>query len=208
MEHHVQYTIQRLDGVHQGAVSVTAGVPSVPQFEALNSKVTDSLDQELKLQLENPTNGILLWKIDEFTRRKREAVEGVRTSLYSIPFYTSQRGYKMCARVYLNGHGIGKGTHLSFFFVIMRGPFDALLTWPFKQKVMLTLINQAGQKHITDHFHPDPQSSSFQRPGRYEVNIESGYPRFQRIDYVMNGGFIKDDSIFLRVVVDTADLPT
>ena len=44
-------------------------------------------------------------------------------------------GYKMCARLYLNGDGMGKGTHVSLFFVIMRGPCDALLKWPFRQKV-------------------------------------------------------------------------
>ena len=194
--------------------------PTLAQFEALSSKVTEldhtldrclssSLDQELRLQLlERATyKGILLWKIDDFTRRRREAVDGVTLSLYSTPFYTSRHGYKMCARVYLNGDGLGKGTHLSFFFVIMRGPFDALLTWPFKQKVMLTLINQVGKKHITDHFRPDPASSSFQRPGWKEMSIASGCPMFIRIDHLLNGGFIKDDSVFLRIVVDTSDLP-
>ena len=46
---------------------------------------------------------------------------------------------------------MGKGTHLSFFFVVMKGPFDALLPWPFKQKVALTIINQAGKKPVTDN---------------------------------------------------------
>ena len=190
------------------------------QFETLSAKVTEldhsldrclssSLDQELRLQLlERATyNGILLWKIDDFNRRRREAVDGVTLSLYSTPFYTSRHGYKMCARVYLNGDGLGKGTHLSFFFVIMRGPFDALLVWPFKQKVTLTLINQAGKKHVTDSFRPDPHSSSFQRPGRKEMNIASGCPMFIRVEHLLNGGFIKDDCIFLRIVVDTSDLP-
>ena len=209
--------------VHTGGSLATAshsGTPTLQQFEALGSKVTEldhsldrclssSLDQELRLQLlERATyNGILLWKIDDFARRRREAVDGVTLSLYSTPFYTSRHGYKMCARIYLNGDGLGKGTHLSFFFVIMRGPFDALLTWPFKQKVMLTLLNQVGKKHVTDHFRPDPQSSSFQRPGRKEMNIASGCPMFIRIEHLMSGGYIKDDSIFLRIVVDTADLP-
>jgi len=119
------------------------------------------------LILERTTcDGILLWKMDDFSRRRQEAMDGVTLSLYPTPFYTSRHGYKMCAHVYLNGDGLGKGTHLSFFFVIMRGPFDALLVWPFKQKVTLTLINQAGKKHVTDSFRPDPHSSSFQRPGR------------------------------------------
>lgn len=58
---------------------------------------------------------------------------------YSPPnpaaFYTSRYGYKMCLRVYLNGDGTGRGTHLSLFFVVMKGPNDALLRWPFNQKV-------------------------------------------------------------------------
>lgn len=41
----------------------------------------------------------------------------------------------MCLRIYLNGDGTGRGTHLSLFFVVMRGPHDALLRWPFNQKV-------------------------------------------------------------------------
>lgn len=50
-------------------------------------------------------------------------------------FYTSKYGYKMCLRIYLNGDGTGRGSHLSLFFVVMRGLSDALLKWPFNQKV-------------------------------------------------------------------------
>lgn len=191
---------QRIEALHTRVVELEHSVD-----RALSS----CLDQELRIQLlERATyNGILLWKIDEFERRRREAVDGVTMSLYSTPFYTSRHGYKMCARIYLNGDGMGKGSHLSFFFVIMRGPFDALLHWPFKQKVTLTLINQEGKKHISDSFRPDPHSSSFQRPGRREMNIASGCPMFIRTDHLVNGGFVKDDAIYVRVVVDTVDLP-
>lgn len=41
----------------------------------------------------------------------------------------------MCLRIYLNGDGTGRGSHLSLFFVVMRGLSDALLKWPFNQKV-------------------------------------------------------------------------
>ena len=203
------------------ANTAASGAAVSPQrIESLQAKIVEldhglerlqssNIDQELRLQLIERVsyNGVLLWKVDEFERRRKEAVEGVTLSLYSTPFYTSRQGYKMCARAYLNGDGLGKGTHLSFFFVIMRGPCDALLPWPFRQKVTLTLINQAGKKHMTDSFRPDPHSSSFQRPGRKEMNIASGCPMFIRIEHLLSGGFIKDDAIYLRVVVDTADLP-
>ena len=174
----------------------------------LDRCLSSCLDQELRLQLlERATyDGVLLWKIDDFERRRKEAVDGVTMSLYSVPFYTSRHGYKMCARVYLNGDGMGKGTHLSFFFVVMKGPFDALLPWPFKQKVTLTIINQAGKKHVTDTFRPDPQSNSFQRPTQKEMNVASGCPMFIRHEQLLTGGFIKDGCIFLRVMVDTSDL--
>lgn len=57
-------------------------------------------------------------------------------------FYTSKYGYKMCLRIYLNGDGTGRGTHLSLFFVVMRGHSDALLKWPFNQKVTHTESQQ------------------------------------------------------------------
>ena len=172
----------------------------------LDRCLSSCLDQELRLQLlERATyNGVLLWKIGDFVRRRKEAVDGVTVSLYSIPFYTSRHGYKMCARVYLNGDGMGKGTHLSFFFVVMKGPFDALLPWPFKQKVTLTIINQAGKKHVTGPIRPDPQSNSFQRPTQKEMNVASGCPMFIRQEQLLNGGFVKDDCIVLRTVVDSS----
>lgn len=95
-------------------------------------------DMDLRFQvLETASyNGTLIWKIRDYKRRKQEAVQAKTLSLYSQPFYTGYFGYKMCARVYLNGDGMGKGTHLSLFFVVMRGEYDALLPWPFKQKVL------------------------------------------------------------------------
>ena len=174
---------------------------------SVDRSLSSCLDQELRIQLlERATyNGILLWKVDEFERRRKEAKEGITLSLYSTPFYTNRHGYKMCARIYLNGDGLGKDTHMSFFFVVMRGPIDELLQWPFKQKVTLTLVNQMGKKHVTDSFRPDPNSSSFQRPGRREMNIASGCPMFMRLEHLLKGGFVKDDCIYLRVMVEKTD---
>ena len=80
-------------------------------------------------------NGILIWKVNEVEKRIEEAKTGKILSLYSPPFFTSLHGYRMCLRLYLDGDGQGKGTHLSLFLVIMKSDYDDLLTWPFKQKV-------------------------------------------------------------------------
>ncbi|KAK2186784.1 hypothetical protein NP493_189g05023 [Ridgeia piscesae] len=122
-------------------------------------------------------------------------------------FYTSQAGYKMCARIYLNGDGMGKTTHVSLFFVIMRGQFDALLKWPFRQKVTMMMLDQAGSDNVVDVFRPDPTSSSFKRPTS-EMNIASGCPLFMRQPQLDQSSpmFVKDDVAFIKVVVDCVDL--
>lgn len=61
------------------------------------------------------------------------------SSLLFLAFYTARYGFKVCMRLYLNGDGVGKGTHISLFFVIMKGEYDLLLSWPFKHKVRKAL---------------------------------------------------------------------
>ncbi|KAG8584332.1 hypothetical protein GDO81_008778 [Engystomops pustulosus] len=154
-------------------------------------------------------NGKLIWKITDYERKKKEAVDGRVVSIYSQHFYTSRCGYRLCARAYLNGDGSGKGAFLSLYFVVMRGEFDSLLSWPFKQKVTLMLIDQSGKKnHIVDVFKADPHSSSFKRP-EGEMNIASGSPRFvshAQLENPRNACYIKDDTIFIKVAVDLTDL--
>lgn len=153
-------------------------------------------------------NGKLIWKITDYKKKKREAVEGRVLSIASQPFYTSRCGYRLCARAYLNGDGSGKGTHISLYFVVMRGEFDSLLLWPFKQKVTLMLLDQSGKKnHIVEVFRADPNSSSFKRPDG-EMNIASGCPRFvpHTVLESTKNTYIRDDTLFLKVVVDLTDL--
>lgn len=113
----------------------------------------------------------------------------------------------MCARIYLNGDGMGKGTHVSLFFVIMRGQYDALLKWPFRQKVTLMFIDQNNREHVVDAFRPDPTSSSFKRPTT-EMNIASGCPllmSLSQLDSVTNA-YIKDNAAYVKIIVSTDDL--
>lgn len=58
-------------------------------------------------------------------------------------------------RLYLNGDGMGRGTHVSFFFVVMKGEYDALLQWPFSERVAFRLINPYNKdESIQESFIP------------------------------------------------------
>ena len=94
---------------------------------ALRNVALADMEEYVNQQQFSSYDGTLLWKVTEVARRRNDALSGRQTSIYSPCFYTSRHGYKMCARLYLNGDGMGRGTHLSLFFVVMRGEFDALL---------------------------------------------------------------------------------
>jgi hypothetical protein len=167
-----------------------------------------TLEERLINQEKISVNGCLLWRITNVYERIQEAKSGRQTSFYSPPFYTARDGYKMCARIYLNGDGNGRNTHLSLFFVILRGEYDALLTWPFRQKVTFTLLDQSESKeHVVDAFRPDPNSSSFKRPIS-EMNIASGLPVFCPLGKLMSTDreFIKDNTMFIKIKVDCESL--
>ncbi|XP_078478124.1 TNF receptor-associated factor 2-like isoform X1 [Lampetra fluviatilis] len=158
------------------------------------------------LSLEAATfDGVFLWKISSFRQRSRDASEGRNLAFYSPAFYTSQHGYKMCLRLYPNGDGAGRGSHLSLFFVIMKGDHDALLPWPFKYKVTMMLLDQDRREHVIDAFRPDVTSSSFQRPTG-DLNVASGCPLFcplARLQGQQRQAYVRDDTIFIRCIVET-----
>uniref|UniRef100_A0AAV2MPV5 MATH domain-containing protein n=1 Tax=Knipowitschia caucasica TaxID=637954 RepID=A0AAV2MPV5_KNICA len=151
-------------------------------------------------------DGVFVWKIFDFTKKRQDAVAGRAPAMFSPAFFTSKYGYKMCLRIYLNGDGTGRGTHLSLFFVVMRGHSDALLKWPFNQKVTLMLLDQNNREHIIDAFRPDISSSSFQRPVS-DMNIASGCPLFcplAKLD--SKNSYVRDDTIFIKAIVDLTGL--
>ncbi|XP_046856610.1 TNF receptor-associated factor 3-like [Xenia sp. Carnegie-2017] len=152
-------------------------------------------------QVKHSHNGTLLWKIDNFYKKRQDAINGVKNAWYSPPFYSFQYGYKMCAKIYMNGDVFGKETHLSLFFVIMKGDYDALQTWPFRKKITMMFIAQGNGNHMIDAFHSDPRSSLFQRPWS-DLNLFGLPVLIWPIESLSNLPFIKYDTMFIKLVVE------
>lgn len=196
---------RQTESVQESTRRIDRRIESIEHTLALRNVTLADLEEYVRQQEFSSYDGQLLWKITEFARRRNEAVSGQQISFYSPCFFTGRYGYKMCARIYLNGDGMGRGTHVSVFFVIMRGQYDALLRWPFRQKVTFMLMDQDNVEHVIDAFRPDPSSSSFQRPRR-ETNIASGCPMFCALTELNNHAYVRDDTMFLKIIVDTSDL--
>ena len=163
------------------------------------------LELQLQASLASTHNGAFLWRIPDMRRRIRDAKIGRITSIYSPPFYTGRNGYKMYIRAYLNGDGSGEGTHLSIFFVIMKGEYDPLLQWPFDNKVSLVVVDQDQKKHLVQTFKPNLQSSSFQRP-KSDMNVASGCPEFAKLSVLDDPSYVKDDVMYIKAIADTSKI--
>ncbi|XP_020618487.1 TNF receptor-associated factor 4-like [Orbicella faveolata] len=162
--------------------------------------------QEKEMQKTKTESPIFLWKITGFSEMLRQAKSGRNNKMDSEPFYTGPYGYKLKLSVNPNGDGSGKNTHLSAFVIVMKGEYDAVLSWPFHQKVTFTLIDQQDntdeRENIVMHFRANPKLENFARPTE-EEKPGRGYARFVSHERLRSRRYIVDDSLFIRVDVDS-----
>ena len=140
------------------------------------------------------------WRIDGFSEVLRKAKSGEEPDIESSPFYRS--GYKFKIGIYPNGFDSGKNTHLTVYLVIMKGEYDATLTWPFDKKFTFTLIDQQENEHnrenIAESATTAPKNSSFARPVK-EENPGWGFAEFVSHEKLRKRRYIVDDTIFVQV---------
>jgi hypothetical protein len=94
-------------------------------------------------------DGILIWKIMDYSRRKNDAVSGRTYSLFSQPFYSGRFGYKMCGRVYLNGVALRRHVLLS----LQQRKETSVSLYPYHHRLgkpFHTSCNQICQSKMAD----------------------------------------------------------
>lgn len=210
---------QELNNIQKASSLETSHIDAI----SLNQNVLTQDITTFKQQIENVNqavtyepDGTMVWRITNVREKMYDAQSERQTSVYSYPFYTSICGYKLSVRLYLNGDGSARGSHISIFLVILRGPFDALLKWPFSYRVSFCLCDQrttigtTQPKHIIESFRPDINSISFQRP-RSAMNIASGIPKFCSLDELNRPEnenlYVINDTIFIRTLIDFIGVP-
>jgi len=167
----------------------------------------DRLSGQLERAALTSYDGILTWKIRDFSAKMEEArsSEG-GLELVSLPFFTSQSGYKLQASLFINGNGGGEGTHMSVYIKILPGEFDSILKWPFKHTVSFSLLDQSEDRrracNVVESFIPDPNWPNFERPSREVDQLGFGFPKFVPHELLEEREYIKDDALFIKVRVD------
>ena len=129
----------------------------------------------------------------------------------SKPFYTHSNGYKLCLRVDANGHGDGKGTHISVTMYLMRGEFDDQLRWPFQGAVYFQLLNQLqDSSHFADVFDFGIATGPHINRVTAGAAASMGYGESSFLPHselgrnrALNHQFLKDDCLCFRVTSAT-----
>ena len=154
---------------------------------------------EVEKQSEENCNSFT-WKITSCGEVLRKAKSGKEILLKSSTFYSC--GYKCKLELFPNGYVEGEITYLSFFLKIMKGEYDAMLTWPFHKKVTMTLIDQQekakDRENIAMSFITTGFPESVARPVNDE-NIGRGYRQFVSHEKLQERRFIVDDTMFIQI---------
>ena len=152
------------------------------------------------------TQGPCVFKMPNFNQQKASKQEW-----YSPPFYLRPGSYKMCICVDASGISGGEGTHILVSIYLMRGKNDDKLSWPFRGKVTITLLNQLKDKnhHTETLTYPEDKDD---RANRKVIDAERspvgyGMPKFishDQLGYVARRKhqYLKDDCLFFRVTAN------
>ena len=176
--------------------------PQHKQLQVFGTQFAEDIDGDKKIIADD----VLIWKITDFTEKKNYAATSRygNKSFYSPSFLTKE-GYTLYARLYPNGDGMGRGTHLSLYVGIMKGEKDNQLSWPFNKRITFILTDHSDRpKHHELAMETDssPASSSYKKPTA-EMNIASGFPQVISLTSLNDGGhvYIKNDCLIVKIFV-------
>ena len=140
-------------------------------------------------------------KLAEFKKYKNSEC------VYSTGFYTRDRGYKMCLRIYPNGD-VGFSNNVTLDVHLMKGDHDDHLTWPVKGTLTVQLLNQ-----LSDSNHSEPMNYHFDGSDATKCHrvmkrtrssngvLCSQFIPLYRLSYdaVKKCQYLKDDCVYFRV---------
>ena len=111
------------------------------QISSLTSQI-EVMRADREDLLNRHSNGHFVWRIKNFSNYHQKLRNNHNFLIYSKGFYTSFYGYKVCLRSNLY---ISEGEeHLGMFVHFMRGENDDVLEWPWRGRVTISVVQQAG----------------------------------------------------------------
>ena len=146
----------------------------------------------------NTTQSGAQFTISEYSKRKQ-----FDNIYYSPPFTTSQ-GYKFCLKMYANGYGSSKGSHITITAVIMKGQHDSHLKWPFTGTIIVEVLNWLEDKEHCKQILSIDTNDKIVRVSKGEYGQDYGLYKFIShsslpLNSSTNTQYLHQDRICVRV---------
>ena len=175
------------------------------QIEQLISKV-DEQSQEIEKLQHTPGYSPFVWKIPNSEAVCKRLMTKEQKALFSEPFYLFSYGYKLrikmeCTEILFFGP-FSRRFDFSLYLNVVPGEFDSLLSWPFKEKVRVTLIDQEPCQEIRENISRviDFQKQGFPCPRQFkEISRDYGFRDFVDRDALRSRSYIRNDTIFIMI---------
>ncbi|CAD5205439.1 unnamed protein product [Bursaphelenchus okinawaensis] len=151
-----------------------------------------------------------IWRIDDYSKRLKDAKSNSKPVIYSPPFLSGRHGYKLMMSAALYGDGLASGKYLSVYLSILRGEHDPLLPWPFVHKVTFTMMDQNPEVNDREHMvyvikpSPNGEDDNYLNRPKAERNSAFGAQKFCPIEDMQN--YVREDVLFVRCYVDTENM--
>lgn len=168
-------------------------------YERIVSLEQSALVHEAKIRHleENPryNDGILIWQIPDFNTRIQQMSANPKTMYYSPDMYTSQHGYRFCARINISPKAktsIGLHVHL------MKSKNDFHLDWPFRGCFKIWMIHPDAAQKRADKIMTNEKVLAFERPKLDVCPRGFGFIEYATINEIQTGGFLTDDTLTIK----------
>ena len=201
---HMELTLKNLKAATEKLDSLQK---QVQELTVTNSTLRMKVDEQSKtIARLNEESSSFVWKVTEFWKILRQAKNERNKRIKSEPFYAGRQGYKLRLCIEPDGNQSKRNRYLSVYILLMKGGFDGMLPWPFRQKVTFTLIDQKDQ--LSSRFNVVRSlyvTFSTGRPLAEEVDESQGIARFISHSNLSLFRYVVDDTLFIHVKIDPID---
>ncbi|XP_065652938.1 TNF receptor-associated factor 1-like [Hydra vulgaris] len=143
-------------------------------FNGLCVDKIKNLDFRLSMleEMQHHVQGTKIWIFENF----KEQLKDESKAYYSVPFY--YKNYKFLMKLSINMKCDKHEEEEIGLYIMMRStPYDAVLKWPFINRVITFKICGPNGKQIKKSFSSE-NNASFQRPIKDQENVGYGYCNF------------------------------
>ena len=159
----------------------------------------------------------IIWKLENFsiifnnarlyeeTENKNDTDPNLTRDYCSTAFLSKPYGYSFFIRTFPYGCGPATGKSMSITISLIAGPFDDILTWPFRGTIQISVFRQDNSGLIWTNLLKtnDKTTPCFTRPSPLQLNPSCGIffylPHEEMFKTQKN--LIKNDNVYIQIKI-------